>query len=47
MSQVEGIVGGIDQASFSTSPELMEDWDFMVSQEPPPSAYLPVTYRRF
>ena len=33
--QTEGSVDGLNQTSLNTPPELMEDWDFMVSQEPP------------
>lgn len=32
--QTEGIVEGFQEASSNTPPETMEDWDFMVRQEP-------------
>jgi hypothetical protein len=34
--RVDGSVAGLRQTSFNTPPEVMEDWDFMVSREPSP-----------
>lgn len=34
--QTEGTVDGLEQISSKAPPELIEDWDLMVSKEPPP-----------
>ena len=40
--QAEGSVDGLNQMPSYTPPELIEDWDFMVSTELP--SHLPTTY---